>query len=176
MEAGPVLVAVLVLVTMAKSIRVVPAAHARLVERLGRYHRTLEPGIATVVPFVDRVLPPVLLRERTVSLRSHQVMTRDDHELHLQAVIYYQVIDAKAATYEIADPDQGVEQIAVIALRDVISDMDLDVALNSRNEINYEVRRMSDAATSTWGVRINRVDVRRAESPVAPESDHLPRA
>src|ERR1700745_4256433 len=114
------IVAIIVLAVFGRTIRIVPQARARVVERLGRYHRTLTPGLAMVVPFIDRVRPLIDLREQVVSFAPQPVITEDNLVVNIDTVIYFQVTDAKAATYEIANYIQGIEQLTVTTLRNVI--------------------------------------------------------
>ncbi|WP_166355052.1 SPFH domain-containing protein [Phytoactinopolyspora limicola] len=172
MEAGQVfllfvifLLAVFVLVALAKSVRIVPQARAGIVERLGRYQRTLSPGLAIVVPFIDRVLPLLDLREQVVSFPPQPVITQDNLVVSIDTVIYYQVNDPKAATYEIANYIQGIEQLAVTTLRNVIGGMDLERTLTSREEINSALRGVLDEATGKWGIRVNRVELKAIDPP-----------
>jgi regulator of protease activity HflC (stomatin/prohibitin superfamily) len=160
-----VLLAVFVLVTIAKSVRIVPQARAGIVERLGRYHRTLNPGLTMVFPFVDRVLPLLDLREQVVSFPPQPVITQDNLVVSIDTVIYYQVTDPKAATYEIANYIQGIEQLTVTTLRNVIGGMDLERTLTSREEINNALRGVLDEATGKWGIRVNRVELKAIDPP-----------
>src|SRR5690349_1119412 len=114
-----VVVALVVLITVARSIRIVPQARAGIVERLGRYHRTLDAGLALIVPYVDRVKPLIDLREQVVSFPPQPVITEDNLTVSIDSVIYYQVTDAKAATYEIANFIVAIEQLTVTTLRNV---------------------------------------------------------
>lgn len=159
------LLAVFVLVTLAKSVRIVPQARAGIVERLGRYQRTLDPGLTVVVPFIDRVLPLIDLREQVVSFPPQPVITQDNLVVSIDTVIYYQVTDPKAATYEIANYIQGIEQLTVTTLRNVIGGMDLERTLTSREEINNALRGVLDEATGKWGIRVNRVELKAIDPP-----------
>ncbi|PZF85932.1 SPFH domain-containing protein [Jiangella anatolica] len=172
MEAGQIfillvviLLAIFVLVTLAKSVRIVPQARAGIVERLGRYQRTLDPGLTVVVPFIDRVLPLLDLREQVVSFPPQPVITQDNLVVSIDTVIYYQVNDPKAATYEIANYIQGIEQLTVTTLRNVIGGMDLERTLTSREEINNALRGVLDDATGKWGIRVNRVELKAIDPP-----------
>jgi regulator of protease activity HflC (stomatin/prohibitin superfamily) len=159
------LLAVFVLVTLAKSVRIVPQARAGIVERLGRYNRTLDPGLTVVVPFVDRVLPLIDLREQVVSFPPQPVITQDNLVVSIDTVIYYQVTNPKDATYEIANYIQGIEQLTVTTLRNVIGGMDLERTLTSREEINTALRGVLDDATTRWGIRVNRVELKAIDPP-----------
>src|SRR5437773_5938945 len=153
-------VAGLVLLTLGRTIRIVPQARAGVVERLGRYSRTLTPGLAIVVPFVDRVRGLMDLREQVVSFEPQPVITEDNLVVSIDTVIYFQVTDAKAATYEIANYIQGIEQLTVTTLRNVIGGMALEKTLTSRDEINNQLRGVLDEATGKWGIRVNRVELK----------------
>src|SRR5690625_3162623 len=160
-----VLLAVFVLVTLAKAVRIVPQARAGIVERLGRYQRTLNPGLTLVVPFIDRVLPMIDLREQVVSFPPQPVITQDNLVVSIDTVIYYQVTSPKDATYEIANFIQAIEQLTVTTLRNVIGGMDLERTLTSREEINDALRGVLDDATGKWGIRVNRVELKAIDPP-----------
>src|ERR1700730_11049048 len=160
-------VAVLVLVTLARTIRIVPQARAGVIERLGRYSRTLSPGLAIVVPFVDRLRPLIDLREQVVSFPPQPVITEDNLVVNIDSVIYFQVTDAKAASYEIANYIQAIEQLTVTTLRNVIGGLALEKTLTSRDEINDRLRGVLDEATGKWGIRVNRVELKAIDPPAS---------
>lgn len=153
--------------TLARAIRVVPQAQALVIERLGRYHRTLAPGPNVLVPFVDRVKRAVDLREQVVSFPPQPVLTADNLVVSIDTVIYFQVTDAKDATYEIANVLAAVEQLAVTTLRDVVGGMALDRALTSREEIKTAVREALGEATGRWGIRVSRVELKAIDPPAS---------
>jgi regulator of protease activity HflC (stomatin/prohibitin superfamily) len=161
------IVAVIVLATLARTIRIVPQARAAVVERLGRYSRTLTPGLALVVPFIDRVRPLIDLREQVVSFPPQPVITEDNLVVSIDSVIYFQVTDAKAATYEIANYIQAIEQLTVTTLRNVIGGLALEKTLTSRDEINGQLRGVLDEATGKWGIRVNRVELKAIDPPAS---------
>jgi regulator of protease activity HflC (stomatin/prohibitin superfamily) len=161
------IVAVIVLVTLARTIRIVPQARAAVVERLGRYSRTLTPGLALVVPFIDRLRPLIDLREQVVSFPPQPVITEDNLVVSIDSVIYFQVTDAKSATYEIANYIQAIEQLTVTTLRNVIGGMALEKTLTSRDEINGQLRGVLDEATGKWGIRVNRVELKAIDPPAS---------
>jgi regulator of protease activity HflC (stomatin/prohibitin superfamily) len=161
------IVAVIVLVTLARTIRIVPQARAAVVERLGRYSRTLTPGLVMVVPFIDRVRPLIDLREQVVSFPPQPVITEDNLVVSIDSVIYFQVTDAKAATYEIANYIQAIEQLTVTTLRNVIGGMALEKTLTSRDDINGQLRGVLDEATGKWGIRVNRVELKAIDPPAS---------
>jgi regulator of protease activity HflC (stomatin/prohibitin superfamily) len=168
MSAGLIVllvVAGLVLLTLGRTVRIVPQARAGVVERLGRFSRTLSPGLAIVVPFVDRVRDMMDLREQVVSFDPQPVITEDNLVVSIDTVIYFQVTDAKAATYEIANYIQGIEQLTVTTLRNVIGGMALEKTLTSRDEINNQLRGVLDEATGKWGIRVNRVELKAIDPP-----------
>src|SRR5207244_11500068 len=170
MTAGLIVLLVLaglVLLTLGRTIRIIPQARAGVVERLGRYSRTLTPGLSIVVPFVDRVRDMMDLREQVVSFEPQPVITEDNLVVSIDTVIYFQVTDAKAATYEIADYIQAIEQLTVTTLRNVIGGMPLEKTLTSRDEINSELRGVLDEATGKWGIRVNRVELKAIDPPAS---------
>jgi len=158
-------VAVLVLVTLTKAVKIVPQARAGIIERLGRYQRTLDAGLALMIPYIDRVRPLIDLREQVVSFDPQPVITEDNLVVHIDTVIYFQVTDAKSATYEIADYIAAIEQLTVTTLRNVIGGMTLEQTLTSRDEINTTLRGVLDEATGKWGIRVNRVELKSIEPP-----------
>ncbi|HEY2130012.1 MAG TPA: paraslipin, partial [Streptosporangiaceae bacterium] len=135
-----------VLVGFGRTVRIVPQARAYVVERLGSYSRTLDAGLNTVVPFIDRVRARVDLREQVVSFAPQPVITEDNLVVHIDTVLYFQVTDPKAATYEIANFIQAIEQLTVTTLRNVIGGLDLERTLTSREQINAELRGVLDEA------------------------------
>jgi regulator of protease activity HflC (stomatin/prohibitin superfamily) len=160
-----IVVAAVVLVTLAQGIRIVPQAKAGIVERLGRYSRTLDAGLALIVPYIDRVKPLLDLREQVVSFPPQPVITEDNLTVNIDTVIYYQVTDPKAATYEINNYISGIEQLTVTTLRNVAGGMTLEDTLTSRDTINAELRTVLDEATGKWGIRVNRVELKAVDPP-----------
>jgi regulator of protease activity HflC (stomatin/prohibitin superfamily) len=160
-------VAVFIVITLARTIRIIPQAQAGVVERLGRYSRTLTPGLTLVVPFVDRIRSVIDLREQVVSFPPQPVITEDNLVVNIDSVIYFQVTDAKAATYEIANYIQAIEQLTVTTLRNVIGGMALEKTLTSRDEINGQLRGVLDDATGKWGIRVNRVELKAIDPPAS---------
>src|ERR687887_2400102 len=160
-----IVVAVVVLLVLARTVRIVPQANAGIVERLGRYQRTLNAGVAIVVPFVDRLRPLLDLREQVVSFAPQPVITEDNLVVSIDTVLYFQVTDPKAATYEIANYISGIEQLTVTTLRNVAGGMTLEDTLTSRDKINAELRTVLDEATGKWGIRVNRVEIKSIDPP-----------
>src|SRR6201986_3714223 len=155
----------LVILVISRSIRIVPQASAGIVERFGRYHRTLNAGLNMVTPFVDHLRPLIDLREQVVSFPPQPVITEDNLVVGIDTVIYFQVTDARAATYEVANPLQAIEQLTVTPLRNVIGGMTLEDPLTSRDNINGQLRSVLDEATGRWGIRVNRVELKSVEPP-----------
>ncbi|EFE71442.1 secreted protein [Streptomyces viridosporus ATCC 14672] len=159
------IVAVIAIFTVIRAVRIVPQARARNVERLGRYHRTLNPGLNLVIPYIDRVRPLIDLREQVVSFKPQPVITEDNLVVEIDTVLYFQVTDPKAAFYEIANFLQAVEQLTVTTLRNVVGSMDLEKTLTSRDTINSQLRGVLDEATGKWGLRVNRVEIKAIDPP-----------
>ena len=162
-----VVVAVLVLLTLARTIRIVPQARAGVVERFGRYQRTVNAGLTVIVPFIDRLRPLIDLREQVVSFPPQPVITEDNLVVNIDTVIYFQVTDARAATYEIANYIQAIEQLTVTTLRNVIGGLALERTLTSRDEINNQLRGVLDEATGRWGIRVGRVELKAIDPPAS---------
>ena len=156
-----------VLVVLARTVRVIPQARAGVVERLGRYSRTLTPGLALVIPFVDRVRPLADLREQVMSFEPQPVITQDNLVVNIASVIYFQVTDPKAATYEIANPVDAIDMLTVTTLRNVIGGMTLEQTLTSRDQINDQLRGILDDATGKWGIRVHRVELKAVDPPAS---------
>ena len=159
------LVLLFVIIVIAKTVRIVPQAQACVVERRGRYSRTLGAGLHILVPFVDRITSRLDLREQVVSFQPQPVITEDNLVVSIDSVIYFQVTDPKAATYEIQNYIWGVEQLTVTTLRNVVGSMDLEATLTSRDQINSQLRGVLDEATGKWGIRVNRVELKAIDPP-----------
>src|SRR5665213_2058648 len=162
-----IVIAVVVVFIAGRTLRIVPQARAGIIERFGRYRKTLTPGLNIVVPFIDRLRPLIDLREQVVSFPPQPVITEDNLVVGIDTVLYFQVTDAKAVTYEIANYIQGIEQLTVTTLRNLIGGMDLEHALTSREEINAHLRGVLDEATGKWGIRVNRVELKSIDPPAS---------
>ena len=160
-----IVLAVLVIVMLSRAVRIIPQARAAVVERLGRYHRTLEAGFHLVVPFVDRIRPLIELREQVVSFDPQPVITQDNVVVNIDTVIYFQISDARAVSYEIANYIAAIEQLTITTLRNVIGGLSLEQALTSRDEINDRLRGVLDDATGRWGIRVARVELKAIDPP-----------
>jgi regulator of protease activity HflC (stomatin/prohibitin superfamily) len=160
-----VVVALLVVLTVLRSVRIVPQARARNVERFGRYRKTLEPGMNFIIPFIDRVKPIIDLREQVVSFLGQPVITEDNLVVLIDTVLFFQVTDPRAADYEIVNYIQAIEQLTATMLRSVIGSMDLEQTLTSRDKINTLLRGVLDDASGKWGIRVTRVEIKAIDPP-----------
>ena len=161
------IVVIFVLVTLFRAIRIVPQAKAGVVERLGRYHKTLTPGLNLLVPFIDRLRPLIDMREQVVSFPPQPVITEDNLVVSIDTVVYFQVTDARAATYEIANYLSAVEQLTTTTLRNVVGGLNLEETLTSRDNINNQLRSVLDEATGKWGIRVSRVELKAIDPPAS---------
>jgi regulator of protease activity HflC (stomatin/prohibitin superfamily) len=173
MEASAVLLVVvavlvlLVVVSLVKAVQIIPQATAAVIERLGRFKSTADPGLVFLVPFVDRIRERIDLREQVVSFPPQPVITQDNLTVNIDTVVYYQVIDPKAAVYEINNYILGVEQITTTTLRNVVGGMSLEETLTSRDQINTVLRGELDEATDRWGIRVARVEIKAIDPPAS---------
>jgi regulator of protease activity HflC (stomatin/prohibitin superfamily) len=166
--AALIVAAVLILFALfvaARTVRIIPQARAGVVERLGRYNRTLTPGLSIVVPFVDRVKPLIDLREQVVTFPPQPVITQDNVSVGIDTVLYFTITDPRAATYEIASPLQAIEQLTVTTLRNIIGSLTLEETLTSRDQVNDRLRIVLDERTGKWGIRINGVELKSIDPP-----------
>lgn len=173
-DIGPIItlivvatIAIFAIVVIARAIRIVPQAYSGVVERLGRYHKTLSPGLNLLVPFIDRLLPLVDMREQVVSFPPQPVITEDNLVVSIDTVVYFQVTDARAATYEINNYLGAVEQLTTTTLRNVVGGLNLEEALTSRDNINGQLRIVLDEATGKWGIRVSRVELKAIDPPLS---------
>ena len=162
-----IIVVIFVFTIIARSIRIIPQAYAGIVERLGRYHKTLTPGLNILVPFIDRLRPLVDMREQVVSFPPQPVITEDNLVVSIDTVVFFQVNDARAATYEIANYLGAVEQLTTTTLRNVVGGLNLEEALTSRDNINGQLRVVLDESTGKWGIRVGRVELKAIDPPVS---------
>ncbi|MBC7589696.1 MAG: SPFH/Band 7/PHB domain protein [Salinibacterium sp.] len=161
------IVVIFVLVILFRSIRIIPQASAGVVERLGKYHKTLSPGLNILVPFIDRVRPLIDMREQVVSFPPQPVITEDNLVVSIDTVVFFQVTDARAATYEIANYLGAVEQLTTTTLRNVVGGLNLEEALTSRDNINGQLRVVLDESTGKWGIRVGRVELKAIDPPIS---------
>src|SRR5712671_5823264 len=155
----------LMFILVFKTVRIVPQARARNIERFGRYRKTLEPGMNFIIPFVDRVKPMIDLREQVVSFNGAPVVAAANKSELIDTVLFFQVTDPRAADYEIVNYIQAIEQITATMLRSVIGSMDLEKTLTSRDHINNMLRGVLDDASGKWGIRVTRVELKAIDPP-----------
>src|SRR5689334_1603871 len=160
-----VVIVVFAIVTLLRSVRIVPQQRMDVVERLGKYKRTLTPGLNVLVPFVDAVRSKVDMREQVVSFPPQPVITSDNLVVSIDTVLYFKVVDPVRATYEISNFLQAIEQLTVTTLRNVIGSLDLERALTSREEINRHLSTVLDETTGRWGIKVTRVEIKAIEPP-----------
>jgi regulator of protease activity HflC (stomatin/prohibitin superfamily) len=159
-------VVLFVVVAVIRAVRIIPQARAGIVERLGRFSRTLDPGLHLIVPFVDRLRKPLVdLREQVVTFDPQPVITQDNVTISVDTVFYFTITDPFRATYEVANLIVAVEQLTVTTLRNVIGSLSLEETLTSRDRINSELRTVLDEATNPWGIRVNRVELKSIDPP-----------
>ncbi|GAA4537867.1 SPFH domain-containing protein [Pseudonocardia xishanensis] len=160
-----VLIVLFAIITVVKSVQIVPQATAAVIERLGKYKTTQDPGLAFLVPFVDRIRERIDLREQVVSFPPQPVITQDNLTVNIDTVVYFRVNDPKSAVYEISNYITGVEQITTTTLRNVVGGMTLEETLTSRDQINSVLRGELDDATGRWGIRVERVEIKAIDPP-----------
>jgi regulator of protease activity HflC (stomatin/prohibitin superfamily) len=166
--AGLIVAVVLVVFALflaSRTVRVIPQARAGVVERWGRYSRTLVPGLNIVVPFIDRVRPLIDLREQVVTFPPQPVITEDNVSVGIDTVLYFTITNAKDASYEVANPLQAIEQLTVTSLRNIVGDLTLEETLTSRDQVNTRLRLVLDERTGKWGIRINGVEIKSIDPP-----------
>jgi regulator of protease activity HflC (stomatin/prohibitin superfamily) len=166
-ELIAVIVAVVIVIALAiflLSVKKVNQYEKGLVERFNAYEKTVEPGLRMVVPFVERLLR-VNMREQVIDVPPQEIITEDNVVVTIDAVIYYQVMDARRALYEIEDFELAIVKLAQTTLRNIVGEMSLDVCLTSREKINVELRSVLDQATDKWGTKVNRIELQRIDPP-----------
>jgi regulator of protease activity HflC (stomatin/prohibitin superfamily) len=161
-----VVILIFVLVVLTRAVRIVPQARAGIVERLGRYNRTLEPGLHFLIPFMDKLRRPLVdMREQVVTFQPQPVITQDNVTISIDTVFYFTITDPFRATYEVANLLLAVEQLTITTLRNVIGSLSLEEALTSRDKINSDLRIVLDEATERWGIRVNRIELKSIDPP-----------
>src|SRR5690242_8330930 len=149
----------------ARTVRVIPQARAGVVERWGRYSRTMAPGLNIAIPFIDRVRPLIDLREQVVTFPPQPVITEDNVSVGIDTVLYFTITDPKSASYEVANPLQAIEQLTVTTLRNIVGDLTIEESLTSRDRVNDRLRAVLDERTGKWGIRINGVEIKSIDPP-----------
>ena len=162
-----ILILVLVIIVVTSCIKVVPQARAYVIERLGLYQGTWEPGLHFKVPVIDRVAKRVNLKEQVVDFPPQPVITKDNVTMRIDTVVFYQITDSKSYTYNVENPIMAIENLTATTLRNIIGDMELDETLTSREVINTKMRASLDVATDPWGIKVNRVELKNIIPPAA---------
>lgn len=160
-----IVVVLFVLFVLLRAIKIVPQKQVKIIERLGKYHRTAEAGLNTIVPFFDAVRDTIDLREQITKIEPQPVITRDNVTMEVDAVIYFVIVDPVRATYEVQNLRWGLEQLTLSALRNVIGQLDLDHTLASRDTTNAQLRAALDTATQQWGVKVMRIELKNITPP-----------
>lgn len=160
-----VVLVVVVLIVLCTSIRVVRQANAVVVERLGKYSKTLDTGIHLIVPLFDKTLPAISLKERVADFKPQPVITKDNVTMQIDTVVYFQVTDAKLFTYGVERPINAIENLTATTLRNIVGELELDETLTSRDTVNAKMRTILDEATDPWGIKINRVELKNILPP-----------
>lgn len=157
--------AAFILIVLMKAVKIVPQKQVKIIERLGKYHRTAEAGLNTIFPFFDSVRETIDLREQITKIEPQPVITRDNVTMEVDAVIYFVIVDPVRATYEVQNLRWGLEQLTLSALRNVIGQLDLDHTLASRDTTNAQLRAALDSATQQWGVKVMRIELKNITPP-----------
>lgn len=168
----PWLIAIIVIgvaaaVILSLSIRIVKQGSAVIVERLGKYHRTLGTGMRFIMPFIDRALPPISLKEQVADFKPQPVITKDNVTMQIDSVVFFQIVDPKLYTYGIERPMSAIENLTATTLRNIVGELELDETLSSRDTVNTKMREIIDTATDPWGIKVNRVELKNILPPAA---------
>ena len=162
---GIIVLIALVIALLAANIKVVPQAHAFVIERLGAYHATWSTGLHLKIPFIDRIAKKVSLKEQVIDFPPQPVITKDNVTMQIDTVVYFQITDSKLYAYGVERPISAIENLSATTLRNIIGDMELDHTLTSRDVINSKIRVILDEATDAWGIKVNRVELKNIIPP-----------
>lgn len=165
MEIFFIVILVFVLIVAFASIKVVRQSEVRVIERLGKYHKTAEAGLNFILPFVDKVRAVVSLKQQTMDVTPQSVITKDNVTITIDTVVFYQITDPVKAVYEIESLQKGIAYIAITTIRDIVGKMDLDSTFSSRDSINNQLRETLDEATDRWGCKVDRVEIKDIKPP-----------
>lgn len=152
--------ALLVIVLLSASIKIVRQSYAVIVERFGKYHKTLETGFHMVFPFIDKLSRPISLKESVADFKPQAVITKDNVTMQIDTIVFFQVTDPKLFTYGVDRPINAIDNLTTTTLRNIVGSLELDECLTSRDTINTKMRDVIDSATDPWGIKINRVELR----------------
>lgn len=162
-----IVIGVALVLIFALSIRIVKQGTAVIVERLGKYHKTLGTGLKFIVPFIDRALPLISLKEQVADFKPQPVITKDNVTMQIDSVVFFQIVDPKLYTYGIERPMQAIENLTATTLRNIVGELELDETLSSRDTVNTKMREIIDTATDPWGIKVNRVELKNILPPAA---------
>ena len=159
------IIAIIILIILVSGVRIIPQSRAKVVERLGAYHGTLQTGVNYVIPFIDRIAGDVTLKEIVKDFAPQPVITKDNVTMQIDTVVYFQITDPKLYTYGVENPINAIENLTATTLRNIIGELELDETLTSRDIINTKMRAILDEATDPWGIKVNRVEVKNILPP-----------
>lgn len=160
-------IGILAIVILGASIRVVKQSTARVIERLGKYSKTLTTGVHLIIPFIDRSLPEISLKEKVADFPPQPIITKDNVTMQIDTVVYYQITDPKMYCYGVERPIAAIENLTATTLRNIVGELELDETLTSRDTVNSKMRAILDEATDPWGIKINRVELKNIDPPRA---------
>lgn len=156
---------VVLLIVLLSSIKIVRQSDAVIVERLGKYHKTLDTGLHFIIPFFDRCSSPISLKEIVADFKPQPVITKDNVTMQIDTVVYFQITDPKLFTYGVDNPIKAIENLTATTLRNIVGELELDETLTSRELVNAKMREVLDKATDPWGIKINRVELKNILPP-----------
>ena len=159
------IILIIILIIIVFGVKIIPQSRAKVVERLGSYHNTLQTGLHYVIPFIDRVANDVTLKEIVKDFAPQPVITKDNVTMQIDTVVYFQITDPKLYTYGVENPVNAIENLTATTLRNIIGELELDQTLTSRDIINSKMRSILDEATDPWGIKVNRVEVKNIIPP-----------
>ena len=162
-----IIIVVVLLVLFGFSVRIVRQSTAVIVERLGKYHRTLDTGVHFILPIFDRTLPAISLKERVADFPPQPIITKDNVTMSIDTVVYFQITDPKLYSYGVEKPISAIENLTATTLRNIVGELELDETLTSRDTVNTKMRAILDDATDAWGIKINRVELKNIDPPQA---------
>jgi regulator of protease activity HflC (stomatin/prohibitin superfamily) len=168
-KMGPLIVVavilLIILIAIVSNVKIVPQAHAYVVERLGAYHSTWGTGLHVKIPFIDKISRKVSLKEQVVDFPPQPVITRDNVTMQIDTVVYFEITDPKLYSYGVERPLNAIENLTATTLRNIIGELELDSTLTSRDTINDKIRIILDEATDAWGIRVKRVELKNILPP-----------